>query len=211
MNWLAHLYLSELNPYFRVGNLLPDLISASQSVGLPEPFQRGIRCHRRIDAFTDGHPRVKSCVARFSPPYRRFGGVLTDVYFDHFLARDWLQYSRVPLRQFIDEVYRDIEICLPEIPAEAARPLLRLCEEDWLGLYHRLSGVADILGRISRRLRRPFDLAGSVPAFEENEAAFADDFQAFFPELIAHVHGVATGEIPGRSMAEYHNANANKL
>ena len=28
MNWLAHLYLSEPTPAFRIGNLLPDLAAA---------------------------------------------------------------------------------------------------------------------------------------------------------------------------------------
>jgi|SRR5579859_3756020 len=187
MNWLAHLYLSEPNAQFRVGNLLPDLASASLLVGLPEPYQKGIRCHRRIDRFTDAHPRVKSCVARFPAPYRRYGGILTDVYFDHFLARDWSKYSTVPLPHFIAGFYRDLEICLPEIPVQAGPPLERMRDEDWLGSYHRISGVTDILSRISRRFRRPFDLTGSVPVFERLESAFLDDFQVFFAELTEHV------------------------
>ncbi len=187
MNWLAHLYLSDPNAQFRTGNLLPDLASASQLAGLPEAFQKGIRRHRAIDCFTDTHPRVKTCVSRFPPPYRRFGGILTDVYFDHFLARDWVKYSTVPLPQFIDEAYRDIDSCLPHIPTNAAYPLHRMLDEDWLSSYHTIPGIADILSRISRRLRRPFDLSRSLPIFQEQESDFSADFHAFFPELIAHV------------------------
>ena len=187
MNWLAHLYLSDANAQFRVGNLLPDLTSTAQLANLPESFQKGIRCHRKIDVFTDAHPRVKACVSRFPAPYRRYGGILTDVYFDHFLARDWSKYSSMPLAHFIGEVYRDIETCLSEIPAEAARPLHRMRQENWLGLYHTLSGIAETLNRVSRRLRRPFNLAGSLPVFEEHESAFSDDFHSFLPELLAHV------------------------
>jgi acyl carrier protein phosphodiesterase len=187
MNWLAHLYLSEPNAEFRVGNLLPDLTSALHLKFLPETYQRGIRCHRRIDLFTDAHPRVRACVRRFPPPYRRFGGILTDVYFDHFLARDWSQYSTVPLPDFIGEFYRDIETCSMVMPAEAKQRLQRLREEDWLGRYHHTAGVADILGRIGRRFRRPMDLTGSLPIFREHETAFLEDFQSFFPELIAHL------------------------
>lgn len=189
MNWLAHLYLSEPNPQFRVGNLLPDLVRRAELTGLPEPFQRGIRCHRRIDAFTDAHPRVRSCVARFRPPYRRFGGILTDLYFDHFLARDWGMYCSIPLSDFITEVYRDIDICLPYIPANGAWVLDRMLREDWLGSYRDLSGITNILRRVSRRLRRPFDLSGSVPMFTEQAFAFSNNFHAFFPELIVHVEG----------------------
>jgi len=187
MNWLAHLFLSEPDPQFRVGNLLPDLALTSQLVGLPEPFQSGIRSHRQIDVFTDAHPRVKSCVVRFPPPYRRFGGILTDVYFDHLLARTWGQYSMVPLSEFIANAYHDIELCLPEIPAQAAWPLRRMLEEDWLGSYHQLSGIGDILSRISRRFRRPVELSGSLPVFQQHESAFSDDFHNFFPQLMAHV------------------------
>jgi len=187
MNWLAHLYLSESTPHFRVGNLLPDLATASQLAVLPEPYQKGIRRHREIDVFTDSHPRWKSCVTRFPPPYRRFGGVLTDMYFDHLLARDWARYSKVPLRSFIDWFYRDLEICLPEIPKQAAGALHRMRLEDWIGSYHRTSGISDILKRISCRLRRPFDLSASLPIFEEHESGFRDDFHAFFPELMKHV------------------------
>src|SRR5215831_7568936 len=103
MNWLAHLYLSGASAQFRIGNLLPDLTSASRLVGFPELYQQGIRCHREIDHFTDTHPRVRSCVSRFPAPYRRYAGILTDVYFDHLLARDWLKYSEIPLFEFIDE------------------------------------------------------------------------------------------------------------
>lgn len=187
MNWLAHLYLSESNAQFRVGNLLPDLASAAQLASLPETYQKGIRCHRQIDRFTDSHPRVRSCVRRFPPPHRRFGGVLTDVYFDHFLARDWADYSTVSLPDFICEIYRDIETCSSVIPAEANRPLQRMREENWLGSYQRIEGVTDILGRIGRRLRQPLDLTDSLPVFQKHETAFLDDFQAFFPELLAHV------------------------
>ena len=187
MNWLAHLYLSEPNPQFRIGNLLPDLASAAELGRLPEPFQKGIRCHRQIDRFTDAHPRFKSCVARFPKPYRRYGGILTDVYFDHFLARDWSKYATVPLIDFINEVHRDIETCLPEIPADLTPPLRRMRHENWLGSYHTLPGIAEILQRVSGRLRRPFNLAGSLPAFEQHEPAFSADFRAFFSELITHV------------------------
>jgi acyl carrier protein phosphodiesterase len=188
MNWLAHLYLSEPTPEFRVGNLLPDLTGADKLAALPEAYQQGIRRHRRIDLFTDTHPLVKVCVRRFSPPYRRFGSILTDVYFDYFLARDWQEYSDLPLREFIASCYRDIEICGPAIPDEADRCLRQMREEDWLGSYHEIAGIANILERMGRRLRFPSDLAGSLPSFQAQEGAFLADFRVFFLELMADVN-----------------------
>jgi acyl carrier protein phosphodiesterase len=189
MNWLAHLYLSEPTPQFRVGNLLPDLAPASQLRSLSVQYQLGIRRHRQIDTFTDAHPRWKSCRWRFPPPYRRFGAILTDVYFDHLLARDWSKYSAIPLRRFIDEFYSQLHICVPEVPAHAAAVLNRMREQDWLGSYAQIAGIRDTLKRMSYRLRRPFDLSSSLAFLEENASGFHDDFHAFFPELMSHVEG----------------------
>jgi hypothetical protein len=95
MNWLAHLFLSDPEPACRIGNLLPDFLSANVLAGLPAAFQRGIAQHRRIDAYTDAHPVFRRSVQRFAPPFRRYGGVLVDIFYDHFLARDWTP-SRLP-------------------------------------------------------------------------------------------------------------------
>src|SRR3954463_9153752 len=105
MNWLAHLFLSQPDPAFRVGNLLPDLLPISALSDLAPEILRGVRQHRRIDAFTDTHPVVRRSINRLNPPLRRFGGIVVDVFYDHFLSRDWERYSKVPLSNFIGEIY----------------------------------------------------------------------------------------------------------
>lgn len=40
---------------------------------------------------------------------------------------------------------------------------------------------------MSKRLRRPFDLAAPVRVLEEEHEGFREDFEAFFPEVVAHV------------------------
>src|SRR5438445_178705 len=105
MNWLAHLHLSEPSAAFRLGNLLPDMVGARELAALPAEFQRGAKCHHRIDAFTDVHPKFRQSVARLSPRFRRFGGIIVDVCYDHFLAADWAAHSEVPLGESVDEFY----------------------------------------------------------------------------------------------------------
>jgi acyl carrier protein phosphodiesterase len=89
MNWLAHLFLSKQNIEYRVGNLLPDFLPITELVKFSQPFQEGITCHRIIDSFTDSHPIVKNSITRIPATYKRFGGILTDVFYDHFLAKNW--------------------------------------------------------------------------------------------------------------------------
>lgn len=188
MNWLAHLFLSDPEPACRIGNLLPDFVSASVLAALPAEFQRGVAQHRRIDAYTDAHPIFRRSVSRFAPPFRRYGGVLVDIFYDHFLARDWPAFAAVPLADFTAEVYASFETLGPHLPAEAHLPFRLMRQHDWLCAYGEMPGLADVLHRLSQRLRRPFDLAAAIPHFEHSYPHFEADFREFFPQLRAHLH-----------------------
>lgn len=187
MNWLAHLYLSEPEVEFRVGNLLPDWVGPWEMVGLSEGFQRGIQRHRVIDAFTDAHPLVRRSVRRFERPFRRYGGVLTDVFYDHFLAAGWGRHSAEPLGEFVSGFYESVDGVKGDIPVEACAVLEHMRKGDWLGSYATVAGIEETLRRMSRRLRFPFDLAARVKVLEEEYEGFREDFEGFFPEVRRHV------------------------
>ena len=187
MNWLSHLFLSEPNPAFRIGNLLPDLAPMSALSGLPTEFLRGIRQHRQIDAFTDSHAIFRRSISRVGPEFRRYGGILVDIFYDHFLTVEWPRLCAVPLEPFTEEVYSSFETHRHEIPAEAYEHLERMKSGNWLCAYGDLDGVALTLNRISQRLRKPVPLENAVSVFRSDYAGFRDDFAAFFPELVSHV------------------------
>ena len=187
MNWLAHLFLSDPAPACRIGNLLPDFVAASTLASLPPEYQHGIVQHRRIDAYADAHPVFRRSVRRFAPPFRRYGGVLVDIFYDHFLARDWPDFAPTSLPVFAAEVYASFDAATPALPADARAALQHLSRADWLCSYGELSGIENVLYRLSHRLRRPFDLAASVPLFRHEYKAFEADFREFFPQLRAHL------------------------
>jgi acyl carrier protein phosphodiesterase len=187
MNWLAHLYLSEPNPQFRIGNLLPDLVPASALSGLSPDILRGADQHRRIDAFTDRHPVVRRSISRVTPDFRRFGGILVDVFYDHFLARDWENYSSTPLQEFTAEIYDSFDRCRPEIPPEALVHLKHMRESDWLCAYREIDGILTALERLGLRFRRPVPLGNAISVLRDNYDELHADFSAFFPELMSHL------------------------
>lgn len=128
MNWLAHFLLAAPSPAFRVGSVLPDFSPAAVLATLPPAFQPGIAQHQQVDLFTDAHPVVRSGMRRFPPPFRRFGGILTDVFYDHFLTRNWADHTPVPLPAFAAQVYAAIEVCRTDLPPEIYARLARLRE-----------------------------------------------------------------------------------
>lgn len=187
MNWLAHLYLSEPTPAFRVGNLLPDLAPTSELAGLPHEFQRGIAQHRRIDAFTDRNPIFRQSIARIEPPYRRYGGILVDVFYDHFLARDWSNFSSQPLVEFVAEFHASVEPLRDQIPPIASERLEQMRAGKWLSFYGDLPGISLTLTRMAGRFSRPTPIAQAGSVLAQNYKSFHSDFMAFFPELVVHV------------------------
>jgi len=189
MNWLAHLLLSEPTPEFRLGNLLPDLVGAGELGAFSGDFARGIDCHRQIDRFTDAHPVVMESKKRLRPAFGKLAGVAVDVFYDHVLARDWRRFASVPLGHFACEVYDGIMKTIDRVPGHARVRLERMCSDDWIETYSRVSGVQYALHRIGSRLRTPLDLGEAVHALHDQGDLLADDFCVFFPRLCAHVRG----------------------
>jgi acyl carrier protein phosphodiesterase len=190
MNWLAHLLLSEPDVESRLGNLLADIVKGSVREQLNSNIQHGIKCHLVIDKFTDSHIIVQRSKDLINPSYRRFAGVLVDVFYDHYLAKNWSEYSHVSLDEFTAEIYKSFQSYQGEIPVKVAEMITRVAVEDWLGAYRNVAGVENTLERISKRLsmrERIFILTPAVSELITHYDAFEHDFQEFFPELISHV------------------------
>lgn len=194
MNWLAHVFLSEPHVEFRLGNLLADIVRGEERAAMSTEFQRGARRHHAIDVFTDAHPIVHRSRHRVRKEYRRFSGVLVDIFYDHLLAADWHQYSRVPLAEFTSAFYADASHRQLELPKAAATSIDRIAHYDLLGSYAEIDGVEQALRGISMRLQRrwgrDFALQAGVADLLEHRDAFAEDFAQFFPELHAHATSV---------------------
>lgn len=183
MNWLAHLFLSDPDPHCRIGNLLPDVLRGPDLARVPGVFQRGIAQHRMVDRFTDAHPVFRRSVRRVQGPLRRYGPVLVDVFYDHFLSRGWDRFAAVGLDAFVSEFDGSVEREGRLLPPEALARLRQIRDGGWLRSYAEPAGVAEALRRTSHRLRRHVPLEDAVGILREEESGFRADFDEFFPEL----------------------------
>ena len=193
MNWLAHVFLSEPSVEFRLGNLLADLVRGADRAGMPDEFLRGAVRHKAIDAFTDAHPIVRETRARLDPRFRRFSGVLVDIFYDYCLAQRWAMYSDEPLNSFTSRFYVEAKLRSLPLPDAARATLDRIVRHDLLGQYARIEGVENSLRRVSsyltQRWGRDFRLQEGAQELLKHEVEVLSDFGRFFPELRAHVCG----------------------
>ena len=191
MNYLAHLQLARVSGTSPAGNLLGDFVKGAVPDDLARELAIGIRLHRRIDVFTDAHPEHRAVVASFQPPWRRFGGILADMLYDHFLSLHWSRFSRQPLPEFLDYNYAVLlgsEVRHPALfPEGLPRPLRRMAEQDWLSTYARIDGLRQALDGIGRRLRRPIALGDGLDTIDGRQwAAMEEGFLRFYPQLITY-------------------------
>ncbi|UNU25690.1 acyl carrier protein phosphodiesterase [Microcoleus vaginatus] len=184
MNYLAHLFLSKGTPESLIGNLLGDFVKGTAVNLYPDEIRKGIDLHRKVDSYTDSHPIVRSSKSLVCGHRRRFAGVLIDVFYDHFLAKNWLEYSEIPLRDFSQDVYKILQDNRDILPESLQRVLPTIIARDLLCSYQEIAEIGITLTRMSARLKRTNNLAGGVEDLTANYQQLESDFRAFFPELI---------------------------
>ena len=184
MNFLAHLFLADTHPDALLGSLMGDFVKGPLVGRYPPALERALVQHRAVDTFTDAHPIVRTSRARVAPPYRRFAGIVVDMYYDHFLARRWGEFAIEPLADFTARVYAVLLAQEARLPERLRRIAPSMARRDWLGSYRAVESVHIALDRMGDRLKRGNALLGAGEALMPHYAALDADFRAFFPELV---------------------------
>ena len=187
MNYLAHLFLSGKEEGIIVGNFLGDLIPKKDVINLPDDIRDGVFIHRHIDAYTDDHPEVRKGVLRLHERHHKYAPVLTDIYYDYFLAKNWPKYTDESLTDFSIRTYAVLQDHAALMPEGVRNYMSRLVAADWLHNYGNLEGIEYTFNRLRKRLSRPELLNGVMESLVEQEADFDREFNIFFPDLMAYV------------------------
>lgn len=186
MNYLAHFLLASSSEELLVGSWLGDFVKGKVGGHYESEVRRGILHHRKIDAFTDAHPINLAGKQRFTREYRRFAGIITDITYDHFLARHWSDYCHISLPQFVANTYRTLSSHAHGFEGRPRQVVARMIEQDWLGAYTHRDAVGGALAGVSRRLSRANPLGAAMTEVDRLYDDLQSDFRGFFPELLIY-------------------------
>ena len=186
MNFLAHTYLASGTDESIVGALMGDFVKGPLDDRDASDINAAIALHRHIDSFTDAHPLVANSRARVGPTRRRYAGILVDLFYDHFLARQWRDYSDVPLHQFTARVYAALRANENLLPERLRYIAPRMAASDWLASYRDVEAIGIALDRMGERLKRGNALLGSAAELTASYTGFEADFRAFFPDVVRY-------------------------
>jgi acyl carrier protein phosphodiesterase len=184
VNHLAHALLAGDDEGLQLGGMLGDFVHGQPDTAVfPARVISGIRLHRAIDVYTDAHPEVLAAKARLPTPYRRYAGILLDMWFDHCLARDFPRWSTRALDRCsveLRDLLRRHDALLP--------PALRRFR-DYMDAHDLPAGYADpvvlerALAGIGQRLTRRNPLDSALPVLLQRATPLQQHFEVFFPQL----------------------------
>jgi acyl carrier protein phosphodiesterase len=187
MNFLAHIYLSGDNDLIKIGNFMADGIRGKHYEYLPTEVQKGIVLHRAIDTYTDAHPIFRQSTKRLHNRYHHYAGVIVDVFYDHFLAKNWSSYSNEKLADFVERFYDSLETHRDILTEKTVHLKPYMIEHNWLVNYQYKNSIARILTQMDHRTKDVSQMQYAIEELEIYYDEFEGEFTTFFEDLIEHV------------------------
>lgn len=184
MNFLAHIYLSGEDDFVKIGNFMADSIRGSQYLDYPNSLQKGILLHRHIDSFTDAHPIYRKSKHRLHEKYGHYSGVIMDIAYDHFLAKNWSKYSYEKLEDYAADFYQLMQDNY-EILTERTKGMLPyMIGRNWLVSYATIAGLEMILFQMDYRTKHRAHMQEAIVEIQDFYSEFESEFFQFFEELV---------------------------
>lgn len=184
MNFLAHLVLSPKETDFISGNIAADFLKGSDRKFVSKGVQSGISMHRFVDQFTDTHALVKTSKNRVKNHFRLLSGVLIDVFYDHFLAKDFEHIANISLEEFSEYIYKTLEKNISKLPTRLQQFVPVMIRENILLSYRKLAGVQTALTRINMRVTKKFSVGLAMAILNDLYEFLENDFRQYFPCVI---------------------------
>jgi acyl carrier protein phosphodiesterase len=183
MNYLAHAYLSGNDPALLVGNFIADHVRGAAIRNYPEKIMSGIILHREIDTYTDQHKTFRTSKRLFYDGYERYSGILIDIYFDYFLAKNFDRYSGISLTEFSERAYQLYKAHEYLLPEQSSRFLDYVLKNNVYQSYSGIEAIERVLSHLSLRIGHGVRLEGSIPVFKMHEEHLQNNFTSFFEDL----------------------------
>lgn len=182
MNLLFHMYLSGHDPELLVGNFMGDFVKGQIGNAYPPRIGLGLKLHRKIDSFAQSNSHFQASRLRLAPHYGLYRGVFVDLFYDHYLAKEWSTWTDTALPDYIASTRVIIEQYLAIMP-ERLQKFVPIVFDELLPSYTNISGIESALVRMSGRVRRPNPLAEGGAELTIHYKELKADFGRFIIEV----------------------------
>lgn len=187
MNFLAHIYLSGNDNEIKIGNFIADDLKGSSYKKFPDKIAQGVIIHRAIDSFADKHQIYSIGKTRLSEKYGHYSGIVLDIFFDHFLALHWQEFSNHNFRAFCRDFYLNLVKHTSILTPRYRYMMPFLIVRDWFGSYKEIDGIESVLNRLARRTSLPAESQFAKTILLRDYNLYKEEFFEFMPQIIAMI------------------------
>lgn len=184
MNYLAHVFLSGDNDNIKIGNFIADFIYGNRYKNYDLEIQKGILLHRYIDTYTDSHPIFRQSKKRLFTQFRHYSAVIVDMFYDHFLAKNFSTYSEKDLECFVEDFYKLLAENKNSLPDKVKDIMPVMSKYNWLVNYRDIEHLRDILAQMNHKTKHNTEFHKSIDILENSYNLFEDDFTIFFEDIL---------------------------
>ena len=167
---------------------MADGIVGNRFTHYSKDIQDGVRLHREIDTFTDAHEITRISKRRLHKRYGLYAGIIIDIFYDHFLAKNWDRYSAIPLDVYVDSVYDLLNNNIKTLPEKTQDMLPYMIEYNWLYNYQFMEGMQRVLNGMNRRTKNKSQMNLATQDLQEHYTELESDFTEFFDQLQEFSH-----------------------
>ena len=167
-----------------IGNFIADHVVGNQFGHFSKEIQHGILLHREIDTFTDTHEIVRQSKRRLHERYRHYDGVIIDIFYDYFLAKNWAMYSAIPLNVYADSINQLFLKVKSSLPIRSQNFINYMIEYNILYNYQFKEGIQKVLNGMNHRTKGKSQMHLALEDLINLESDLEEDFTTFFTELI---------------------------
>lgn len=165
---------------------MADSIRGHHYLDYPEEIKKGILLHRYIDTFTDAHPIYRKSKHRLHEKYGHYSGVIMDIVYDHFLAKNWSQYSNEKLEDYSESFYNLLKENYDALTEKIKGMMPYMIARNWLVSYASIAGLEMILFQMDHRTKNRVNMHEAIVEIQQFYTEFEEEFTLFFDELQQH-------------------------
>ena len=162
---------------------MADGVRGKQYENFPREIQKGILLHRAIDTFTDAHPLFRQSTKKLHSRYHHYSGVIVDMYYDHFLAKNWTNYHSENLTNYAANFYQSLTDNFQLLTPKTQNLLPYMVEYNWLVNYQSIPGLERILSQMDHRTKNQSLMCFATEELVAHYDEFESEFALFYKEV----------------------------
>jgi len=166
---------------------MADYVKGKKHENYKAEIQKGILLHRSIDFYTDTHPVVRQSGHYFKEDYSKYAAVITDLIYDHFLAKNWEMYHKQALPKFVSHCHEVLIKNYLILPKQVKMFLPFLIKSRRLETYAEIEGLRTALNIMVRHTSLPDKTDFAINILLENYEVLETEFHVFMKDIITYI------------------------